>query len=197
MSEDCKVVKLMMLTSSEPVVGNITLQSAVLCCDCCLCSLLDLKCSQHNAVDFGMNSAGEGITVESKEFWRRLDRITNNLFWNILKTDCEHMYTITRMLNKAAIIKHYLTKNFSKKPNLVDLSLTNNYYFFGPPSQILNAIQVEELRLSEDLACAISHYSKGAKESDILHRLEILDISENIIKSLQILCKKVMEERCG
>ena len=126
----------------------------------------------------------------------------NNLFQTLSRTDREHMYPVTRMLNKSAIIWHYLTRNFSKKLNPIDLCFNNDYYFPGPPGKVLNAIQVEELRLAEDLACAVSHYSEGVLGSNLMHKLEVLDISENILKSLRMLCEQefacqriVMEER--
>ena len=188
-NEICMAQKLFTRTSSKD--QSITFGSSFLCSNCAICNVIEefRPCSAMPHIN---KFIPEEEADREQKFWSRLDRSINRMYWVAFRSNrSKAKYPITRMHHKEMIPAHYLMKNYEDEDDtkffMMDLEKDNDLWFLESGVEHLNAIQVEEMRFAEALKRVISHYSKRSYESDMLSRIEALDVAENIILSLRVL----------
>ena len=186
---ECMIKKLFTRTSSE--VEDVTFHRAFLCNKCAICDVTSefRPCSQISHINKFLLAPQEADVTEM--YRKSLDRSINNLYWKAMKDFSRSKYPVAQMLYKGVFTTHYLMKKYDDEKDtdffFVDLEKANDLWFFEGGAQRLNAIQVEELRFVEAFKRVISHYRKRSYESDMLSRVETLDVAQNILFGLKAL----------
>ena len=192
----CIMHKLFTHTSCEG--HSITLRTAILCAECNICNLVE-KSRPCSVIPHVNKFLPEEEADDTQIFWGRLNRSINTVYWAALRKNdnAGTRYPVTQMLRGESVSAHYLMDRFEDEKDtkffFENLERNNDLWFLEDGRRQLNAIQVEEMRFTDALKRVFSHYSKRSYESDMLSRLEALDVAENIISNL----RKLLEAEFG
>ena len=117
--------------------------------------------------------------------------LCSDLYWTASQVNGDTTYPITRSLHSDAILDHPFMQEFNS-------NFKHAFSLNSETHKMLSSIQAEELRLIEGLICSASHYRELAVDSRACSKLEVLNMMDNINRSLCVLwlaeigCQKVV-----
>ena len=165
----------------EPARFNVTR----FCAKCISCEIFR-KVRVRPLVLNGESIPSEGKRAMALRFWNHVDLHANNLYFTASQLDNDVMYPVTQMLQKDAILDHYMMRRFNNSFSFNDF-VSPGMVSVCNPSKKLNAIQTEEIRLARAFACVASYYGEMVFKSKARSKFELLDIFDSLSKSLRML----------
>ena len=178
----CMAMKLVTHNLPNMQDGDITtINPASFCSSCAHCRLL--------AKVRGCTALPEDKHDKVLQFWAHLNVYANSLGWTAIQGDnysADDDYPVIKYFCKDAILDHYRMCEFGSNIQSSNFE-TRTGISLAKSNRAVNAIQLEELCLTDALIYWASHYSALSYDSNAISKLEALNVAKSILKTLRML----------